>query len=391
MAVKASGSITLAVVVDVASVARYYRLQSSTLAKPAKPTANPPSGWTATEPAYTAGATNSLYTCELTVLSDNTWSYSDVSLSSSYEAAKLAYNEAKAAQDAAEEAAKTATSYLEYTSAGLDVGNRSGGKWSGFRTRMAASAFQVLDAAGAVLASYGASAVELGVGAANAVIKMCGGRARVSYGGNTLTVASDSGAGGARISSGAADVATSTVASVMAHNKGSIQTEGARVDIASTDKPRALLFAHELALWNNADLNNPVYLADTGRAGAMLSGRDWVAYSVSGYSGLRRVLPGGRVEVVGTVVRTMGDYHCDLMSFDTLRSILGATAAQVPTESPSIHVAVTNGHWEANAASLESPQASQTGVIRVTKRDPAGSCVGSIRINYRILLTNTTL
>ena len=104
MAVKASGSITLAVVVDVASVARYYRLQSSTLAKPAKPTANPPSGWTATEPAYTAGATNSLYTCELTVLSDNTWSYSDVSLSSSYEAAKQAYNAAQAAQDAAGDA-----------------------------------------------------------------------------------------------------------------------------------------------------------------------------------------------------------------------------------------------------------------------------------------------
>ena len=104
MAVKAQAQVTLSRTVDVASVARYYKLQSSTLAKPAKPASNPPAGWTATEPAYTAGATNSLYTCELTVLSDNTWSYSDVSLSSSYEASKQAYNEAKASAEAAKDA-----------------------------------------------------------------------------------------------------------------------------------------------------------------------------------------------------------------------------------------------------------------------------------------------
>ena len=41
------------------------------------------------EPSYTAGSTNSLYFCDLNVFSDGDYAYSDVSLSSSYEAAKL--------------------------------------------------------------------------------------------------------------------------------------------------------------------------------------------------------------------------------------------------------------------------------------------------------------
>ena len=105
MAVKVSALITLSSVTDVASVTRYYLLQSSTLAKPAKPTVKPPSGsWTDTEPTYTAGSTNSLYFTDLTVFSDGTWAYSSVSLSSSYEAAKAAYNKASAAQATAEQA-----------------------------------------------------------------------------------------------------------------------------------------------------------------------------------------------------------------------------------------------------------------------------------------------
>lgn len=108
MAVKASATITLSSVVDVKSVWRYYKLQASTLSKPSKPTTNPPSGWTTTEPSYTSGSTNSLYFCDLTVFCDGTFSYSDVSLSSSYEAAKAAYNKAVAAKDAADNAQNTA-------------------------------------------------------------------------------------------------------------------------------------------------------------------------------------------------------------------------------------------------------------------------------------------
>ena len=95
MAIKASATITLSAVRDLQSCTRYYLLQSSTSAKPAKPTTNPPGGsWVTAEPTYTSGSTNSLYFCDLNVFSDGSFAYSDVSLSSSYEAAKAAYNKA---------------------------------------------------------------------------------------------------------------------------------------------------------------------------------------------------------------------------------------------------------------------------------------------------------
>lgn len=101
MAVKARAEVTLVLAVDVKAVYRYYLLQSSTLSKPAKPTQWPPGGrWVDTEPGYTSGSTNSLYCVDCTVLSDETFIYSEVSLSSSYEAAKEAYNKAQAAQEA---------------------------------------------------------------------------------------------------------------------------------------------------------------------------------------------------------------------------------------------------------------------------------------------------
>ena len=98
MAVKAQASVTLTSVVDVDSVQRYYKLQPAGQAKPSKPTAKPPTGWTTTEPDYTEGSTNILYFCDLTVFSDGTYTYSDVSPSSSYEAAKAAYNKANNVQ-----------------------------------------------------------------------------------------------------------------------------------------------------------------------------------------------------------------------------------------------------------------------------------------------------
>ena len=76
MAIKASGAITLSSVVDVWSTTRYYLLQSSTQAPPARPTTNPPTGgWDDTEPTYTSGSTNTLYFTDLTVFSDGSWAY----------------------------------------------------------------------------------------------------------------------------------------------------------------------------------------------------------------------------------------------------------------------------------------------------------------------------
>ena len=105
MAIKASAAITLSSIRDLQSCTRYYLLQSSTSAKPAKPTAKPPGGnWVTAEPSYTTGSTNSLYFCDLNVFSDGDYAYSDVSLSSSYEAAKAAYNKAVTAEETAGQA-----------------------------------------------------------------------------------------------------------------------------------------------------------------------------------------------------------------------------------------------------------------------------------------------
>ena len=105
MAIKASATVTLSSIRDLQSCTRYYLLQSSTLSPPAKPTTKPPGGsWTTTEPSYTSGSTNSLYFCDLNVFTDGDFAYSDVSLSSSYEAAKAAYNLAQTAEGAAAQA-----------------------------------------------------------------------------------------------------------------------------------------------------------------------------------------------------------------------------------------------------------------------------------------------
>lgn len=104
MAVRASVTVTISCYRDTESITRYYKLQSSTADPPGKPTVKPPSGWTDTEPAYNSGSTNTLYFVDLMVFSDGTWSYSEVSKSSSYEAAKEAYNKAQNAQDTANDA-----------------------------------------------------------------------------------------------------------------------------------------------------------------------------------------------------------------------------------------------------------------------------------------------
>lgn len=120
MAVKASAIITLSHLVDIVSTTRYYKLQSSTVAAPSKPTANPPSGWSKTEPTYTAGSTNTLYFVDCTVFSNATFAYSDVSKSSSYEAAKEAYNKAQAVEKATETVKQELTDYKTEMSTNLD-------------------------------------------------------------------------------------------------------------------------------------------------------------------------------------------------------------------------------------------------------------------------------
>ena len=100
MTVRARAEITLSRITDIESVTRYYTIRSSTEDIPEKPSTNPPDEeWTLTEPTYTGGSTDNLYFVDQTLFSNNTFSYSTVSISSSYEAAKAAWNKANDAQD----------------------------------------------------------------------------------------------------------------------------------------------------------------------------------------------------------------------------------------------------------------------------------------------------
>lgn len=157
MAVKANATITLSFMVDVKAVYHYYKLQASTASAPSIPTSFPPTGWTDSEPTYTEGSTNTLYTVDCNVFTNDTFAYSAVSKSTSYEAAKAAYNKAVNAQNTADDAAKTATNFMQFVDGeGLYVGNKQSGTWTGVRTRMDIDSFDVIDQNGNTLASYGA-------------------------------------------------------------------------------------------------------------------------------------------------------------------------------------------------------------------------------------------
>lgn len=135
MAVLATDTITLAVAVDVQQVDAYYRLQSSTAAPPAKPTEASPAGWTATEPTYDGTSTNTLYTCAKTTLTDGTFYWSAVSKSTSYEAAKAAWNKA----GAAESAAAATSAYFWHDSGGAHVATTENDITQGYSTTIGAT------------------------------------------------------------------------------------------------------------------------------------------------------------------------------------------------------------------------------------------------------------
>lgn len=128
MAVKGSATVTLSQYRDTDSVTRYYKLQSSSLAAPDKPNNvkpnEAPAGWSKSEPD--CDITKTLYTCDVTVFSDKTTHVSDVSKSTSYEAAKEAWNKAQTAQNTATEAAKTADNYISTDSTGIMVSENKG-------------------------------------------------------------------------------------------------------------------------------------------------------------------------------------------------------------------------------------------------------------------------
>lgn len=78
------------------------------------------------------------------------------------------------------QAAKTATNFMQFTDGtGLEVGNKTSGSWSGYRTKISASAFEILNQAGTTLAYYGDKLIQLGKNAKDAVIELCGGVGKI--------------------------------------------------------------------------------------------------------------------------------------------------------------------------------------------------------------------
>lgn len=129
MAVKASVTITISKYRDTDSITRYYKLQASTAAAPAVPTTLTPSGWSTSEPTYTSGSTNTLYYTDCVIFSDGTFQYTDdgngkAVKSSSYEAAKQAYNKAQAAQDTINNLKVGTRNYISH-----NINNWAKGHW----------------------------------------------------------------------------------------------------------------------------------------------------------------------------------------------------------------------------------------------------------------------
>ena len=79
-------------------------------------------------------------------------------------------------------AAKTATSYLSYTAAdGLQVGNKTSGTWSGSRAQILPDSFNILNAEGKRLASYGDDTISIGSENDSVVIKLGGNRGTIEH------------------------------------------------------------------------------------------------------------------------------------------------------------------------------------------------------------------
>lgn len=183
MAVKAKDQITVVDMTDIQAVTIYYKLQASTLAVPSKPTVLNPTDWATTEPTYTSGSTNTLYTCVRTLWGNGTtFSWSDVSVSSSYEAAKAAYNKAASAQDTAQ----SVKNYFFSDTTGAHITRTAGAPDTGRNVLIDTNHFCFRDAK-TILMEIAANMISLGADSTNATIRLCKDTLRI-YGRTTGSI-----------------------------------------------------------------------------------------------------------------------------------------------------------------------------------------------------------
>ena len=143
--------------------------------------------------------TSGAYKLELSLGGDDITASVNDAINTANGAANTANNAANAANDAANtandaldtangalgavgDAAKTATNFLSYDSSnGLQVGNKSGGYWNGYRTQITSDKFNILDSSGNAVASYGSNLIELGKNSTNSEVSFCNNKGTISY------------------------------------------------------------------------------------------------------------------------------------------------------------------------------------------------------------------
>lgn len=143
--------------------------------------------------------TSGAYKLELSLGGDDITTSVNDAINTANGAANAANNAANTANDAANtandaldtangalgavgDAAKTATNFLSYDSSnGLQIGNKSAGSWSGYRTQITSSEFNILNSSGTEVASYGTNLIELGKNSINSEVSFCSGKGKISY------------------------------------------------------------------------------------------------------------------------------------------------------------------------------------------------------------------
>lgn len=70
--------------------------------------------------------------------------------------------------------------FMTFDADGLQVGNHIGGTWTGYRTQTTGDSYNILDANGVVLATYGSDHIDLGVNSENSTINLCGNKGGIS-------------------------------------------------------------------------------------------------------------------------------------------------------------------------------------------------------------------
>lgn len=128
-------------------------------------------------------------------------------------------------------ASKTAKNFMEFDATnGLQIGNKTGGSWRGFRSQITSTAFNILNAAGTVLASYGEKLIELGKNATDAIIKLCGGKGQIEY-----VTDEDSGTDYIQMSSDRVRIKSSKMSSVYSmYTDNSTRWEKSAVNVSPT-------------------------------------------------------------------------------------------------------------------------------------------------------------